>query len=137
VGWNWTANPIAWDKLQFHDTKPTAARYEEGTPAIMNVAALLASLQLLESIGWENIEARVLALADYAQTALFSKGMQMMSRPNNSGAVTFRHPIIPHAEILARFDASNIVIAERYGNLRLAPHFYNTETDIERAVALL
>jgi cysteine desulfurase / selenocysteine lyase len=137
VGWNWTADPIAWDKLQFSDTKPTAARYEEGTPAILNVAALLASLQILESVGWENIEARVLALANHAQTLLTEKNMQMMSRPNNSGAVTFRHPTVSHTEILARFEQANIVIAERYGNLRIAPHFYNTKDDIEKAVALV
>jgi cysteine desulfurase / selenocysteine lyase len=137
VGWNWTQSPIEWHKLQFEDTKKTAARYEEGTPAILNVATLLAALQLLENVGWENIEERVLALANHAQVRLTAKGMQMMSRPNHSGAVTFRHPTLPHTEILTRFEQANIVIAERYGNLRFSPHFYNTKEEIESAIALL
>ena len=137
VGWNWVASPIAWENLQFADTKPTAARYEEGTPAILNVASLLASLKLLESVGWDVIEKHVVSLANYAQELLKAKGMNVQSRPDNSGICAFRHPILSHAEVLERFATENIIIVERYGNLRFSPHFYNTKIEIERAVALL
>lgn len=140
VGWNWVAKPIAWDINQWDDPKPTVARFEEGTPNILGIAAMLASMELLESVGFDAVEARVREVAAYTRQRLIERGMYVVS-PHGSevrtGIVAFRHPTLPNETVEAMLTDAKVICAVRCGNVRFAPHVYSTESDIDTAVAAI
>ena len=135
VGWNWVENPIDWDRLHFDQPKPGTARFEEGSPGFVATAGLLASVELLESVGFDAVQERVLALASYARTRLLELGMTVAGERVESGIVGFRHPQIANDDVLAALDAGNVRAAIRSGWVRFSPHAYSTEDEIDRAVA--
>ena len=140
IGWNSVVNPIDWERLHFDELKPTTDRFEEGTPSILNTATLGASVALMEEIGVDAIEQRVLALADYTRVRLAERSYRVISpdAPKmRSGIVAFRHPSLSNDEVLTKLGENNITVAVRCGNVRISPHAYNTPADIDKAIALL
>lgn len=137
VGWNWVAKPMAWEASQWGTPKPNTARFEEGTPNILGLAGMLASMELLESIGTDAVETRVLEIAAYTRRRLSNRGMHVVAPHGpdvRSGIVAFRHPTISNDTVEAKLAESNIICAVRCGNVRFAPHVYSTESDIDTAV---
>jgi selenocysteine lyase/cysteine desulfurase len=59
-----------------------------------------------------------------------------MEPGERSGIICFQAKGDP-LELLARSEAERIVIAVRMGIVRVSPHFYNTEEEIDRLLALL
>ena len=55
---------------------------------------------------------------------------------DRSGIVCFKAKGDP-MDILARAEAENIIIAVRLNRVRVSPHFYNTEDEIDSLLALL
>lgn len=140
VGWNSVEKPIEWERLHFDELRQDARRFEEGTPALLATATLAKSVELLEAIGFDAVNDRVRALAEYALNRLSEAGMTVITpgdAARRSGIACFRHPSVPHAQVLEAMAAANVIIAERGGNLRFAPHAYNTEADIDAAMAVL
>lgn len=137
VGWNWVAKPMAWEASEWQTPKPTVARFEEGTPNILGIAGTLASMNLLESIGTDAVEARVLELADCTRRKLEARGMHVVAphgSESRSGIVAFRHPTVANEAVEAKLAEANIVCAVRCGNVRFAPHVYSIESDVDVAV---
>jgi selenocysteine lyase/cysteine desulfurase len=140
IGWNSVENAIDWERLHFDELKPTPERFEEGTPALLATAAFLKSVELLESLGFDSVEGRVLTLARYARRQLTRKGYHVVSPDNpaqRSGIIAFRHPRLTNDEVLSALEAKKVISAIRCGNVRFAPHCYNNEEDIDRAIAAL
>jgi selenocysteine lyase/cysteine desulfurase len=138
IGWNAVEESIDWENLHFDRLKPTPERFEEGTPAILATAALLASVRLLESVGFDAVNNRVLMLADYARAALRARGCRLFSpegEGQKSGIVAFRHPRLSNDEVLTALGQQKVIAVSRGGNLRFSPHAYNSEADIDTAVA--
>lgn len=136
IGWNSVVDSIDWERIHF-DLRPDPQRFEEGTPNLLGTAALDASVALLEQVGFANVEARVLALADRARAGAAQRGYHLASSDTPeqcSGIVSFRHPTRTNEDVLAILSARKIVAAVRGGNLRFAPHAYNDPADIDRAV---
>jgi selenocysteine lyase/cysteine desulfurase len=120
--------------------KPTAQRFEEGTPNGLGLVGLNAALSLIEDVGIETIGARVLALSAYAAEALARRGYIVTSpqaEAQRSGLVMFHHPTLENETVLKALTAGGVAAAVRGGRVRFAPHFYNTEDEIDRAVAAL
>lgn len=140
IGWNSVSDPIAWERLHYEELKTAADRYEEGSPNLLGVAALGASVELLERAGFDAINDRVLALADHARAALKGRGMRVVSPEGagqRSGIVAFRHPSLSNEAAHEALTAAKVVCAVRCGNVRFAPHTYSTEDEIDRAVAAI
>ncbi len=137
VGWNWVDRPFVWDRLRFEDTKPGTERFEEGSPAILAIAGLEASLGLLEAVGMAEVDKTVRTNAAWLQTQLRAAGMEVCPTDGQSGIVPFRDLKRPNDEVLAQLDHQNIWSAVRCGWVRFSPHAYNTKSDLERALAAL
>lgn len=133
---------IAQDELAL---PPNAGRYECGSPYIAGIVGLRACLMMFRDIGIKAIERRVLSLARWLVEKLRAKGYEIAGPTEGaglSGIVSCRKPGAEMAAIHAALTAKNIVAslrATRDGTklLRFSPHFYNTETELERVVALL
>ena len=100
------------------------------------IYALLASLQYLRSIGWEQIYARVDSLASHTIESLRNRGLQVITPEcARGGIVSIQHP---YASNLVRVLAEQSIFVEDRGPVvRVSPHFYNTEDEIDRFVSAL
>jgi selenocysteine lyase/cysteine desulfurase len=100
-----------------------------------------ASVELMLELGPAAIEARVLELAETLRSRLRHLGARVLA---DDAPELFRSPIVcarfegrSVEAIAAELARQRIIISARLGNLRISPHFYNTEEDIDRlAVAL-
>ncbi|MDX1933823.1 MAG: aminotransferase class V-fold PLP-dependent enzyme [Capsulimonadales bacterium] len=140
IGWNSVTNPMAWDAPHFEDIKSEPDRMEEGTPNLLGTAALLTTLELLESVGFDTVNDRVLSLAGYAKARLRDRGMMVRTPAGpagETGIVAFTHPDRSHAEVLEALAQAKVIAVERQNFLRFSPHVYNTEDEIDRAVGAL
>ena len=110
----------------------TARRFEAGTPPVLNTYMAEAGLAILHEIGLEAIERRIGELTSTIKDAGADAGYQLASPVNAShhGAmITFRSN--DDNRLVAGLAEENIVVSCRNGNLRISPHFYNNQADIE------
>ncbi len=118
--------------------QPTADRFALGTPNLLNIVALHAALGLLLEVGIERIAARIIALTDRLIEALRHQGVGIHSNldPRHRSGIVIA--AVPQPEqTAARLRAAGVIAAPRGAGLRFAPHFYNNEDDIDRAVDAL
>lgn len=139
IGWRSTAAPFDWDRF---DLTPAAGakRYESGTLPVYSIHALGASLEMLLSLGAAAVEQRVLALAGQIAEGLSDRGLEVVgsrSPAERSGIVAAVHPRRPAEELTGLLAERDIRVAHRAGRLRIAPHFYNTEDEVDRLLAAL
>ncbi|MDE2889325.1 MAG: aminotransferase class V-fold PLP-dependent enzyme [Gemmatimonadota bacterium] len=136
LGWANVVEPR--DFLSYDTTLlPDARRFECGTLNTVGIHGLRAGLDLLLRIGIESIEARVLSLTDQLCAGLEEKGCRVVSsraRGEKSGIVVFRHSRTDTQSIFQKLSDARVVCAIRGGGIRLSPHFYNTEEEVDRVL---
>ncbi|HET6262174.1 MAG TPA: aminotransferase class V-fold PLP-dependent enzyme, partial [Chloroflexia bacterium] len=116
-----------------------AARVEGSTWNLSGLVALDAILSMILEIGVPRIEARIMQLSGRLMDGLLSRGYDVVSSQaphERSGIVCFRAKGDP-MDLLAQAQAQNIIVAVRVGVVRVSPHFYNTEEEIDRFLAIL
>jgi cysteine desulfurase/selenocysteine lyase len=128
------ARPLEFSTIDF-TLKPHAGRWEGGAMNIPGITALGASLELLLDAGIANVERRVLALTDYLCDRALSLGWKVFSSrepAEKSGIVSLVHPTLAAAEVLKRCRAAGVVVNNRANRVRVSPHAYNTEGEIDQ-----
>lgn len=122
------------------EIEPSARRFECGSPNMIGIHALSASLSLLLEIGMQVVESLVLERSDYLRSAIeANQRLVLVSRPNRhfkSGIVTFKHKSIANETLYNRLQQNGVICALRGGGIRFSPHFYNTLEELDRALAL-
>ena len=126
-------------KLEF---APTARRFEESVVSMLDSAALGSALDLLLDVGTDVIEDRVLDLSRRLATGLADRGYELVepwprTRAESSGIVSFRKPGATHLEVLRDLNAARVIARTHRDFVRLSPHFYNTEDEIDRVLEVL
>ena len=113
---------------------PDARRFESGNQNLAGILALKEAIQLLLDQGLREIEERALALTDLLCRGLDEKGYKVFS-PRGEGEkspiVSFLPKDVPAQVIVKDLADKRIVTSPRSGRIRVSPHFYNTETEIE------
>ena len=89
--------------------------------------ALGASVEMMLAIGPERIERRVMDLAGRAAEALRESGGEVLHCESPIVTARFDRDASKLAAALAE---KRILVAARRGNLRVSPHFYNSQEDI-------
>jgi len=107
-----------------------AEKYEGGMLPFALLYALDAVIEMLQAIGPEQIERRVMELADNARAVLRDAGAELLSE--DSPIVTARFPGWDASALVRDLQSSKVLVAARHGNLRVSPHFYNNDADLER-----
>lgn len=110
--------------------KSTAERYEGGGLPFPLLYAMEASINLMLEIGPAEIERRVLELAGAIRVVLSDLGAEV-----NGGAsqiVSARLPGQDPSRLAKELRARGVLVSARSGRLRVSPHLYNNEEDIER-----
>ncbi len=129
--------PLEFSTIDF-TLKPHAGRWEGGAQNVPGLTALGASLDLLLNAGILELERRVLALTDYTCERAAGAGWEVYSsrRPGEaSGIVSLTVPGVPAEAVVAACRAAGVVVNARAGRVRLSPHGYNNEGEIDRFVA--
>ena len=104
------------------------------------LAALGESTRLLLGYGVDRIAERLLAITDLACARLAAIGASIAScreGDRSSGIVSFDLPGIELATIRRRCLEQGVVLNVRGGRLRISPHAYSNEEDVDRLVAAL
>ncbi|MDO9161113.1 MAG: aminotransferase class V-fold PLP-dependent enzyme [Methylococcaceae bacterium] len=120
---------------------PTARRFECGSPNMLSIHALSASLSLLLETGMAIVEALVFEKSDYIKAAVAKNDqLSLLSQQQNllkSGIVTFKHQTINNDVLYKHLQKNGVVCALRGGGIRFSAHFYNTFEEIDRAFAII
>ncbi len=110
--------------------KDSAERYEGGGLAFGLLHSMGASADWMLEIGPESIEARVLQLAEQARARLRALGAQVTD--TCSQIVTAKFAGRDVSALARDLKARRVIVAARHGFLRVSPHFYNNESDLDR-----
>ena len=131
TGWFAQADIMAMDTTRY-DPSPTARRFEAGTPPVPNCYAAVAGLGLIAEVGLENIARRIEYLTSSIKSAAKENGyvFGMPESPERHGAMITLKSRDEHGLVDA-LEADGIETSCRGGNLRISPHFYNNDDDIE------
>ena len=130
--------------LSFEDPQPVrgARRWDMAeTSNYFNFAAMDASLQFVLQLGPETVQAHNRKLIDLLFERL-PKDRCVPASPLDSaqrgtyGCFTARTPERT-AALYEKLRKENIIVSLREGNIRVSPHVYNTEQDIDRLIAAI
>ncbi len=135
TGWFAQKNPFLFAP-QDTDFSNTATRFESGTWSIPSVYASVAGMKTVLRVGLPHIFERVRELTNYAYECGIEHGLEPLtiSDPDRRGGiVSFR--CRDASDIEHRLKREKIITAARGDGLRIAPHFYNTEDEVEKAVS--
>ena len=108
---------------------PSAEKYEGGSLCFALLYAMEASVDLILEIGPEVIERRVLDLADQARTVLRELGATVGDALSPIVAARFEGRDV--SALARNLQDKRVLVAARRGHLRVSPHLYNNEDDLE------
>jgi len=115
-----------------------ARRFQSGTPPIPAIYGGIAGMELMQEIGIADTREHVLALGDRLIDGVDALGGVVATprvHEHRGALVCVASTDAPG--LVARLAADGIVTSERDGNLRVSPHAYNTEEDIDAVLAAL
>ncbi|HSG49565.1 MAG TPA: aminotransferase class V-fold PLP-dependent enzyme [Longimicrobiales bacterium] len=137
TSWFATQDQFAFDLegFRYHED---ARRFELGTPALPTVHTALGGQELLDEVGWETVHARNRALTgrlvENARAAGFS--LRLAEDEAHRSAIVMVATDDPKGAV-AHLDRAGIIVDARPGHVRISPHVYNTEEEVDQAVAEL
>jgi selenocysteine lyase/cysteine desulfurase len=133
---------VDWLNFRNYNLKfvPDAKKFEFATLNYSGICGMGASIEMLLELGIGAIEERIHHLTDRLCAGLVRKGYQIYSsrQPKEwSGIVSCFKPGLDSNGIFDRLRADKIVVSVRDDRIRVSPHFYNTEAEIDKIVEVL
>ncbi len=137
VGWFGVDDVFAF-RTEDYDLAPGARRFELGTPPAPNAYAAAAGMDLIAEVGVGAIRERVTELTDRLIAGADERGFPVRTprAAERRGGVVNVQVDAPEETAGAMLDAG-FDVTTRAGGVRLAPHFYNTDDEVERALDVL
>jgi selenocysteine lyase/cysteine desulfurase len=117
---------------------PNARRFQSGTPPIPSIYAGIAGIALMREIGIAETRAHVTALNDRLIAGVDELGATLVTpreHERRGALVCIRSTDAP--ALVNALAADGIVTSERDSNLRVSPHAYNDERDIDTVLRSL
>jgi cysteine desulfurase / selenocysteine lyase len=136
-------NYVAQEQLNY---RTDARRYEAGTANLVGLAGLGAAMDLLLEVGVENIATEALRKRAWIVPVLQSKGYEILNanaaHGNQGAMISFFKPGADLAAVHQKLKDANILTSLRGDRsrrklLRISPHFYNTDAELQRVIELL
>jgi len=138
IGWAAHSTPFAFETGPAALAEPPE-RFQSGTPNIPALYAARAGYEIIREIGVEAIRVRSLRLTrlliERAQAAGFRLNTPL-DDSQRAGAVVIE---VPDGEAVSQqLILQGVIVDYRPGaGIRIAPHFYNTEQEIDRAMSIM
>jgi cysteine desulfurase/selenocysteine lyase len=137
-GWHMVEAPADYERRDW-EIAHSARRFECGSPNMVGIHALHASLSLLLEVGVEQVERQVLhrseRLIDEASTRAELEIVTPLAPDRHAGIVTFRTRGFPAPILFQHLQARGVVCAQRAGGIRFSPHFYTPQDQLSEALA--
>jgi selenocysteine lyase/cysteine desulfurase len=136
-------NYVAQDELKFPSD---GRRYEAGSANLLGLAGLQAAMELILELGIDRIAAELLRKRAWVVPALEGKGYTVLQAnapaEHASAIITFYRPGADLLALHAKLADAKIVAslrADRAGQryIRLSPHFYNTDSELQRLLEVV
>jgi kynureninase len=138
TGWMSHTNPFAFDPSPI-DRSSGAWRFMNGTPAIPALRACRPGLEIINEVGVEAIRANSIRQTRRLIDAADAQGWTVNTPRDDSARGGTVSIMVPDCENVSReLLARDILIDFRPGaGIRLSPHFYNSDDEIDHAVATI
>jgi selenocysteine lyase/cysteine desulfurase len=122
-------------------TADTARCFECGSPNMLGIHALNASLSLLLEAGMENVEKEVLKKTEHLFNAINSRPeLELISASSlnrYAGIVTLRHKKYDNLLLYNHLMKNKVICAFRSGGIRLSPHFYTPVDQLDSVIDII
>ena len=138
-GWHMVESVGDFDRLEW-EIASSARRFECGSPNMLAIHALNASLSLLLETGMEKVEALVHDNSRFLIERLTAAGMRVVTprKPaRHAGIVSFSVPDGNNTPLFEHLLSAGVFCANRSGNIRFSPHFYTPRVKLELVLGLL
>ena len=137
TGWFGRVNPFAFDPFHL-DYAHSAARFDLGTPTIINAYVARAGMQLIRETGVERIRQQIERLSALAYRLAPQLGLHILGPQDHlhKGATTALQTDSAEQahELEAALCQRGIIVSARNQALRLAPHGFTREEELEQAM---
>ena len=144
-GWHNVRCPdfVAQEQLNW---RSGAKKFEVGTQNLLGLVGLMAAMDLIAEVGVENIAAELQRKRAKLVPVLRAKGFTVLNgdaaTENASGIVSFHQPGVDLPALHQKLTENGVIASlrtDRKGQkyIRFSPHFYNTDAELDRAVAVL
>jgi cysteine desulfurase / selenocysteine lyase len=110
---------------------PPSGSFEYAAPNYPGLYVLDATMEYLEQVGWSVIYERVDRLTGQVEQVVSGAGLTPLAPANARAGIVSIHVDNPTV-CVERLRDKGVHITERFGVVRVSPHFYNTDEDINR-----
>ena len=141
VGWFGTKDFFSFDRTGLN-LRDDARRFETGTPTLPQAWTASGALEIIDEVGVANIRARNQDLTRGVITRADDLGLEVLSPREDelrSGLVRVQIPggASEANRVLHELLERDVVLDSRGDSLRISPHFFNDESDLDRCFAEL
>ncbi len=137
TGWFGAARQFEFDSAAF-EFHADARRFELGTHALPTLHSALGGQEIIDEIGVPAIRARNRDLTERLIEGAGARGYRLRCAADadtRTAIVMVAHP--DPGPVVGRLAARGIIVDYRPGHVRISPHFYNTEEEIDRILDAL
>jgi cysteine desulfurase/selenocysteine lyase len=139
VGWA-SVRPEVFKTTDFWDIwnlklSKTASRFEVGSPSTISFVGAAEAMKMLLNCGTENIKRIIIKLTDRLIDSVKDLGLELQTpeqKQCRSGIVNFK--IGKPQRVTDKLNKKGIIVSARANGIRVSPHFYNTEEEIDKFI---
>jgi selenocysteine lyase/cysteine desulfurase len=137
TGWFGRANPFAFQVKQL-DWSETASRLDAGTPPVVNAYIARAGMEIINGIGVRSIRAWLGVLGQRLIDGGRARGLTLHGTSDMSRKTATTSFVVANShDVEVAMRARGVLPSARGPIIRLAPHFYNTLSDVDTALDVL
>ena len=138
TGWFGRQEPLAFRPRPL-DWSATAARFDTGTPPLINAAIARAGIELIEAADPAAIDLWIQTLSGRIRARALDRNLAVLSPADPAAkAPTTAIEVGERAGLVeGRLRRRRILASARGQVIRLAPHFFTTEAEVDQAVDAL
>ncbi|MES9991397.1 MAG: aminotransferase class V-fold PLP-dependent enzyme [Candidatus Thiodiazotropha sp.] len=131
-GWHMVEHMGDYERTDWQPAQ-SARRFECGSPNMLGIHCLHASLGLIHQLGVDKIAADIRNNAESVIEQVDRAGYRLLTpreASKRAGIVTFRVPQRDNRTLYQGLMQKQVICAYRAGGIRFSPHFYNREEEI-------
>lgn len=133
-GWHMVERVGDFNQREWQSSE-SGRRFEPGSPNMLAIHALSASLSLFEEVGMAAVEAAIDERVAWLVEAIGREPTLELLTPieRTAGIVTFRHRERDSEALYQTLMTQGVLCAQRGGGIRFSPHFYTPQATLEAA----
>ncbi len=139
-GWHMLEDYLNFDQTTWRPAVH-AQRFEPGSPNMLAIHALDASVSLLLEAGLDQVSQAILGKNHYLMEALRANGnydiISPVSEQRRAGILVVNHKTKDNTVLYRYLSENKVYCALRGGNIRFSPHFYTPNNKLDALIELM